>query len=40
MKIDAEAKLQGQKDLEGSDDQNRELPKRKGKLSFVIVIGG
>lgn len=37
MKIDAEAKLQGQKDLEDSDDQDRELSKRKGKLCYVIV---
>ena len=35
MKNDAETKLQGQKDLE---DQTREQSKRKGKLTFVIVI--
>ena len=37
MKKEAEAKLRGQKDLE---DQDREQSKRKGKLTFVIVISG
>ena len=37
MKNDAEAKLQGQKDLK---DQDREKSKREGKLSLVIVISG
>lgn len=37
IKNDAEAKLQGQKDLE---DQDREMSKRKGKLYLVIVISG
>jgi hypothetical protein len=37
MENDAEAKLQGQKDLK---DQDSEKSKRKGELSLVIVISG